>query len=96
MVAVAAANGTVSLWDTTSERRMGPPLAGSVPPLQAMAFSPTGRTILTGSSDGTTVLWNVDQRAWADRACALAGRTLNRQEWGQMLPGRSYHPMCGA
>jgi hypothetical protein len=84
----------VSLWDAGTQKRVGPQLAGPVPELRALAYSPTGREIMTGSSDGTTVIWNVDPAAWAARACELAGRALSRQEWAQLLPGRPYRPTC--
>jgi WD40 repeat protein len=94
LLATAVTDGTVSLWDPDAQTRLGPPLAGPAPQLRIMAFSPTRGELMTGSSDGTTVLWNVDPAAWANRACDLAGRTLNRQEWGELLPGRGYHPTC--
>jgi WD40 repeat protein len=94
VLAAGSADGTVSLWDAGTQKRVGPPLAGPVPELRALAYSPTGRELMTGSSDGTTVIWNVDPPAWAARACELAGRALTRQEWAQLLPGRAYHPTC--
>jgi WD40 repeat protein/DNA-binding SARP family transcriptional activator len=96
LLAAASADGTISLWDAGTHQRLGPQLAGSAPRLGAMAYSPSGRELITGSSDGTVVLWHVDPEVWAARACTLAGRVLNRQEWGQLLPGRGYHPRCGS
>jgi WD40 repeat protein len=45
------------LWDVATGKLLGPPLAhqGSV---QAVAFSPDGRTLLTGSHDQTARLWD--------------------------------------
>jgi WD40 repeat protein len=94
LLAAGSADGTVSLWDTDTEKRVGPELSGPAPELRALTYSPTGRAIMTGSSDGTTVIWNVDPAVWAVRACELAGRTLTRQEWAELLPGRSYRPSC--
>jgi hypothetical protein len=28
------------------------------------------------------------------QACAIAGRTLSRAEWGDALSGRDYQPAC--
>jgi hypothetical protein len=47
-----------------------------------------------GRGPGGIVVWEVDVDLWADRACAIAGRTLTKEEWHQYLPGRPYDPAC--
>jgi hypothetical protein len=31
---------------------------------------------------------------WKQRACAVVGRSLTRQEWTELLPDRRYQPAC--
>jgi WD40 repeat protein len=38
---------------------LGPPLTGHTNPVNAVAFSPDGHTLASGSSDHTTRLWNI-------------------------------------
>ena len=37
----------------------------------------------------------LDPQVWLDRACAVAGRDLTRDEWVSYLPGRDYRRTCG-
>lgn len=36
----------------------------------------------------------LDPLVWLERACAVAGRDLTRQEWSSYLPGRPYERTC--
>ena len=38
-------------------------------------------------ANGEGAVWDVDPASWARRACALANRTLTREEWETFLPG---------
>ena len=37
---------------------------------------------------------DIDPDSWRHRACAVANRTLTREEWKEFLPGRRYEPAC--
>ena len=54
-------NGAVRIWDTATGKNhlLGTPHRGSV---LAVAFSPDGRTALSGGADGVLILWDVKSR----------------------------------
>ena len=74
-------------------------LGGHTGPVAAVAFSPDGKTVATGSHDNTVLLWDLtelnDLRYHAiQHACALTGRGLNHDEWTQYVSGPSYPNTC--
>ena len=50
-------------------------------------FSPDGKQLLTTVIWGPRIVWDVDPESWAQRACAIANRTLTQEEWDEFLPG---------
>ena len=48
--------GAAQLWNTGTHRVIGPPLDSGDGPVLAVAFSQDGRTLATGSFDGTSRL----------------------------------------
>jgi hypothetical protein len=59
IVASAGANDkAVKLWEVTSGRLIGT-LTGHTGEILAVAFSPDGRSVLSGSRDGTARLWDM-------------------------------------
>jgi WD40 repeat protein/DNA-binding SARP family transcriptional activator len=95
VLATSDAGGAAALWDAGSGKQIGAPLIGPSQQLGMAAFDATGHTLATAFQDGTVLLWDVDPRSWLERACAVAGRDLTRQEWQDFLPDRPYHPPCG-
>ena len=59
-----------------------------------MDLSSDGHHLLVTTEDGRGVIWDLDPASWPQRACALANRTLTRDEWKTFLPGRPYEPAC--
>lgn len=81
------------LWDTATGRPLARPLPG-IPNVEVgVAFMGPNRLAAVYDT-GQAYLWDVRPSSWLRRACALAGRSLTRQEWADVLPGRDYKPVC--
>jgi WD40 repeat protein len=78
-LAIGDASGSIYLWDVstatliavlTAPPSVGNPKFGGQNPVTSVAFSPDGKTLATGCTDGLTYLWNVTTRT---RSAALVG-----------------------
>jgi WD40 repeat protein len=93
----ADAAGNVLLWDVRSRSTIGDAFPGPVAGRFAAAlFTPDGRSVVVVSDTGAGWVWDVDPSDWLARACLIAGRSLTRQEWQELLPDRPYHATCGS
>jgi WD40 repeat protein len=96
-LAAGTASGQIQLWNTATRQPIGALLPGSPSGgSTSMAFSPDGKTLIEGSADGSFQLWDV---SYLDNVvpylCALAGRSLTREEWAQYVSsGPAYLPAC--
>ncbi|MFI0423533.1 hypothetical protein [Spongiactinospora sp. 9N601] len=52
----------IQLWDTSTLRPLGAPLTGHAGRVGAMAFSPDGKTLVTGGHDTAIRLWDLTTR----------------------------------
>jgi WD40 repeat protein/DNA-binding SARP family transcriptional activator len=94
-LATAAGDGTVRLWDVASRRQIGLALpGGDGDGYGTVGFDPSGNQLVILYQDGTGVVWDVDPDHWKQRACSVAGRSLTREEWEELLPEQSYQPAC--
>ncbi|MDX8034486.1 TIR domain-containing protein [Lentzea sp. BCCO 10_0856] len=59
MDATAGSGNTVVLWDISTRKPIGKPLTGHNNSISAAAFSFDGKVLAAGSTDGTTILWNI-------------------------------------
>jgi hypothetical protein len=81
------------VWDTRTFRQVAGPLPLDVNAIDARArFASDGRLIVATGS--TLRAFTVDPTEWLARACREAGRTLTREEFEEVLPGRPYDPAC--
>lgn len=82
----------------TTYQQIGTPLYGHTGPVNSVAFRPGGKTLASGSDDGTIRAWNVAYLAGAvpyRYLCSLAGRSLTRAEWARYVPpGPPYQQVC--
>ncbi len=72
---------------------IGLPLTGASP-VEAVAFSPDGHTLASGSDNGTTQLWNLNVDQAIDRICATTSYNLTPQQWTRYIPQLPYDPPC--
>ena len=60
-----------------------------------MAFSPDGRTLVSGDDNGDLFFWDVDPESWLRKLCAKFTRNLSQSEWdtyvGKNVP---YQEQC--
>ena len=93
LIAVADADGALSLWDAASHQRIGEPMDGDVGIMKVLASSPAG-TLAAGGGSGAIALWDISFESWITRACRLAGRNFFLNEWDQFFPGQQYVQTC--
>jgi WD40 repeat protein len=93
-LATSGFDGTVHLWDLPTQREVGAPPPGVPGRLTVPQFTPDGRSLLAITDAGRAYLWDVRPSRWMRQACDVAGRTLTRAEWQDVLPGRPYAPAC--
>jgi WD40 repeat protein/tRNA A-37 threonylcarbamoyl transferase component Bud32 len=99
--------GGTRLWDPATGLSYGDELVGSARrdsltpsidlPFLGLrnAFSPDGTLLAVAGVNTLGMLWDVDPAVWRQRACAIAGRNLSREEWNLYLPSATaYRATC--
>ena len=96
------------LWDPATGLGYGDELVASprpgslissieLPPFLGLrnAFSPDGKLLAVAGIETLAMLWDVNPAVWRQRACAIVGRNLSREEWNLYLPrGKRYRATC--
>lgn len=91
LAAVRDGKGQVAVWDLEHGERLGSNFAATGPGTALLA--PDSSYVIV-AGDGATILWTLDVKLWADKACAAAGRNLTEAEWEKYFPGRDYEATC--
>ena len=99
--------GGTRLWDPATGLGYGEELVPNARPASLIpsvelpflglrnAFSPDGKLLAVPGVETLAMLWDVDPAVWRQRACAIAGRNLSREEWRLYLPaGTAYRATC--
>ena len=92
----AGTNGgaEAQLWDVATLEPIGEPLQAGVVGNFYVYANNDGSAMVTGTTNGHAVAWDLDIADWADTACRLAGRNLTQSEWARYLPTEPYHTTC--
>jgi WD40 repeat protein len=101
-VASGGADGAVMFWDLADRPRprpLGEPLAAQIGSVNAVALAPAAPTLAVGGGDASVRLWDLGplwsvRTAPTDRACAITGRGLDRDEWSRYVSGLAYRDTC--
>jgi len=107
-MASATNNNTVVLWQLDAERCsenwnaetcqpqwIGAPLTGSESAVDNVIFL-SDTKLVSSSSNGQIILWNLDKTVWYDQACRVVNRTLTDTEYSQHIEGKINRTLLGA
>jgi WD40 repeat protein len=73
--------------------KLHPLASGSGGTVWAVAFSPDGHTLASGSNAGITRLWNLNVHDAIERICTTAGG-LTPLQWHKYIPHLPYQSPC--
>ena len=93
-LAIGGFDGTVRLFDLVTQQPLGAPLRAVPNRVVEPEFTPDGAFRFAVTNVGTAYRWDARASDWARRACAVAGRSLTRAEFNDVLPDREYAPAC--
>ena len=87
-------DGLAKLWMTKTQQQFGAAFPGDPGQWGDAQYTPDGSKLIVVYQDGTGFVWPVSLHAWEDHACAVAGRSLTREEWSRFIGGRHYSAVC--
>jgi WD40 repeat protein len=83
---------TAQIFDVTTRDRRVIIDAGGLEhlPVEALFFSPGGRYLGTGRSDGVVQIWPLETSDLVEKVRSRLHRNLTTDEWNRYLPGQPY------
>jgi WD40 repeat protein len=94
LVTAGLGDGTVKLWFTATLQQQGSVLNTDQGATASAVFERGVNRLLAVDDAGNGFTWPMSSPAWEHRACDVAGLNLTRQEWSQLIIGRSYASLC--
>ena len=88
---------TVSLWRVQGlgqYRAFGVPVSRHDAGIVGLSFDPRGLSMRSLARDRSVSEWSLDLDALQQRACSVANRRLDPEEWDRLVPGEPYLPAC--
>jgi WD40 repeat protein len=88
---------TISLWRVQGPgqfRAFGALVSLHDAGIIGLAFDPAGMSMRSLARDRTLAEWTLDPVALQQRACSVANRRLDPEEWDRFVPGEPYAPAC--
>ena len=89
-----SSDGLAKLWTAKTRQQFGAAFPGNPGQWGSARYTPDGSKLIVVYQDGKGFVWPASGRAWADHACAVAGRNLTREEWSRFVGGRRYLNVC--
>ena len=93
-LASGGTDGQLRLFDIATRQPLGAPLPAVANRQAAPVFALDGAHVFAITAAASGVRWDLRPASWMQRACIVAGRTLTRAEWSDVLPARDYAPAC--
>jgi WD40 repeat protein len=96
ILASGSGAGKVWLWNLAnpSRPRTFATLDASRGSAFTVTFSPDGRLMTSGGSDGAARIWTLDPDRAAAHICMTAGDALSKEEWEKHVPGVDFLAPC--
>lgn len=98
LLAVAIDSSRIYLFNPQTGRVFGRYFLEHDAAVNKIVFSPDGELLLSGAMDKTIVIHDMRLEHWLQRACQIANRNLNKDEWQRYVNAdpATYHPTCPA
>ena len=88
-------DGMVRLWEIATGREIAR-LKHHIDVVSALAFSPSGDSLISAGYDGSAVAWRARPADLIAEACARLTRNLTRDEWQLYLGDEEHRPTCAS